>query len=211
MDNEPNLKKNVKSPFGWVPNNIIYDPNLSLKAKGLWLYMHAKPGDWHFAADRIAKETLDGRESIQAGLRELVEAGYLLAKKQGNGRFLYILCEKGNRQQGSNRGEKPVENPKSGNPVLGTDPKSGNPTEGKPHGGETRPVINKEKNKKRDIIKKEWGDDILKLVENSTAGLAGKSPAGSDDRPKRKDFDSQEDFVRAIYDWNTKTSVSINY
>ena len=209
MDNDPNLKKNIKSSFGWAPNEIIYDPNLSLKAKGLWLYMHAKPDDWHFAAERIAKETLDGEKSIRAGLRELLEAGYLSAKKQPSGRFLYILCEKGNRQQGNNRGEKPVENPNCQKGDLGTDPNCQNGKQPKRQTAVSAGIINKEINKERDIIKKEWGEDILELVENSTAGLAGRSPAGS--KPRRKDFNSQEAFVKAIYDWRTKTSVAFNY
>lgn len=45
---EENFNKNIDQPFGWEPNDIIFNPNLSLKAKGLWLYMNAKPDGWFF-------------------------------------------------------------------------------------------------------------------------------------------------------------------
>ena len=63
---ERNFQKNIEQPFGWEPNNIIFDPKLSLKAKGLWLYMNAKPEGWYFASERIAEECSDGVTSIGA-------------------------------------------------------------------------------------------------------------------------------------------------
>ena len=210
MDNEPNLKKEIDTKFGWAPHGVIYDPQLSLKAKGLWLYIHTKPQGWHFAAERIARETSDGEKSIKAGLRELVEKGYLSAKRQSSGRILYILSEKGKSQQGSNREEKPVENPKGQNGIVASEPKAGFGPEPKRHEDEMARIINKEENKKRDKIKKEWGGKNPRPVENSVGGLAGELPA-ADNRPLRKNFDSQEDFIKAMYNWNTAPSAIPNY
>jgi hypothetical protein len=53
--------------------------------------MSAKPEGWNFSADRIADETKEERKAILAGLKELSEAGYITAKKKGDGRIEYTL------------------------------------------------------------------------------------------------------------------------
>ena len=175
---EKNFTKNIDQPFGWEPNEIIFNPNLSLKAKGLWLYMNAKPAGWHFASERIAEECSDGITSIRAALKELADAGLLTWKKKGNGRIIYTLQNKSFPQVG---------HPESENLTLGTDPKLENPTVGKPHCGKTSPINNKEDNKERIIIKKE-----------GPAGSAGDSPA-SRLVISRMDFDNEIDYEREFY------------
>lgn len=173
---ERNFNKNIEQPFGWEPNTIIFAPNLSLKAKGLWLYMNAKPEGWYFASERIAEECSDGITSIRATLKELVNAGLLTWKKQGDGRVVYTL---------QNESALLVENPKSENLTLDADPKLENPTVGKPHSGKTSLINNKEDNKERIIIKKE--------------GSASSLTAG---RPKRRDYDSDLEYEKAFYRYN---------
>lgn len=87
---ETKLNK-IAVPFTQVPNGLLYDPNISFKAKGIWAYMSAKPEGWKFSADRIADETKEERKAILAGLKELSEAGYITAKKKGDGRIEYTL------------------------------------------------------------------------------------------------------------------------
>ena len=87
---ETNLKRKV-IPFTQVPNELLYNPDISFKAKGLWAYMSAKPEGWQFSADRIAEETKEERKAILAGLKELSEWGYITAKKLGTGRVEYTL------------------------------------------------------------------------------------------------------------------------
>ena len=171
-----NFTKSIEEPFGWEPNEIIFSSELSLKAKGLWLYMNSKPNGWYFSSERIASECSDGITSIRAGLKELAQAGLLKWKKQGDGRIVYTLLSKI---------KKPVENPKSENLTLDANPKLENPTVGKPHCGKTSPIIKKEDNKERIIIKKE--------------GTGGSLTAT---RPKRSDFDSEDDFEEAFYQFN---------
>lgn len=154
-----NFNKNIDQPFGWEPNEIIFNPNLSLKAKGLWLYMNAKPDGWHFASERIAKETADGITSIRAALKELAEAGLLTWAKQGDGRIIYTL--ESHCLPSKNK-------PELENLTLDADPKSENPTVGKPHCGKTSPINNKEGNKER-IKKKIDEASALALKEPSRA------------------------------------------
>lgn len=71
---------------------IWKDCRLSLKAKGVWSYMRAKPSNWDFCAKRIANDCKDERKSIQRAMKELEEFGYLSRKKMGNGR---VRCKLG--------------------------------------------------------------------------------------------------------------------
>lgn len=195
---DKNFTKNIKRPFGWEPNEIIFNPNLSLKAKGLWLYMNSKPEGWHFAAERIAAECADGATSVRAGLKELADAGLLKWKKQGDGRIIYTLEMDEIR---------PVENPDSGNLNLGPDPDSENPKLGKPQIGKTLTINNKEENKERIIIKKEGqvvenSLDEEQKPNNTSAGLAGNRPA-SRLNIRRDDFDDDKLYEKAFYERNT--------
>jgi len=80
-----------KIPFTQVANEVLYDSNLSAKAKGLYAYLYSKPDGWDFAVDRIIKEFSDGRLSINNGLKELEKEGYLIRERQTTGRVVYIL------------------------------------------------------------------------------------------------------------------------
>lgn len=177
---EKNFTKNIDQPFGWEPNEIIFDQHLSLKAKGLWLYMNAKPDGWYFASERIAEECSDGVTSIRAALKELANAGLLTWKKQGDGRVVYTL-----------ESARPVY-PKSENLTLDTDPKSENPIVGKPHCGKTSLINNKEGNKERIIIKKDGVDDC-------TAGSEPNSRLPI----SRDNFDDEDEYEQEFYRRNT--------
>ena len=85
-----NFKKD-KIPFTQVANEVLNDLKLSAKAKGLYAYLYSKPEGWDFAIDRIANDFVDGRKSINAGLHELEEQGYLLRERQPTGRVIYLL------------------------------------------------------------------------------------------------------------------------
>lgn len=79
--------------FNHLPFALIYDRRLSAKAKGIWFYMKAKPYDWHFSATRMADEMTDGKKSIQGGIRELENLGYLKKQKLDSGRMRYEFFE----------------------------------------------------------------------------------------------------------------------
>jgi hypothetical protein len=71
------LTKSYKSNFTTVPNSIINDKNISLKAKGIYLFLISKPDNWTFSVDRIASQNSDGENSVRTGLKELEEHRYL--------------------------------------------------------------------------------------------------------------------------------------
>lgn len=78
-------------PFAQVPNELLVDPRVSMKAKGLWSYIQSKPDDYDFSSERIVEETKDGVDSIKSSLVELEETGYLQRSRQQSGRVDYIL------------------------------------------------------------------------------------------------------------------------
>lgn len=64
-------KLKISEQYGVIPNSVLHDAELSLKAKGLYGYIQSKPDGWEFSAERIMNECKDGLESVRAGLREL--------------------------------------------------------------------------------------------------------------------------------------------
>ncbi len=76
--------KKIDTGFTQVPNCLLYSQNISLKAKGLFCYMQAKPNEWEFSYIRIAKENKEGESAILSGMKELEMNGYLKRNKFKN-------------------------------------------------------------------------------------------------------------------------------
>ena len=100
-----------------VANEVLNNPVLSLKAKGLFSYLFSKPDTWDFSADRIQNECAEERKTILRVLKELEEAGYLERQKLPSGRVSYYL-------------------------KYSVEPKSHIGTETKRHGGKVVPISN---------------------------------------------------------------------
>lgn len=63
-------------PFARIPKDVLDHPKMSFKAKGILCYLLGKPPGWKLRRSDLAKHGKDGRESIDAGLRELRGLGY---------------------------------------------------------------------------------------------------------------------------------------
>lgn len=74
-------KLNIKTRFATTPNNLLDNPEITLKAKGLYAYIQSKPDGWDFSAERIAFSLKEGISGIKAGLTELEKHGYLHRRK----------------------------------------------------------------------------------------------------------------------------------
>ena len=83
------IKENI--PFTMVANEVLYNKNLSFKAKGLYAYLFSKPDTWDFSGDRIIMETVDGRKAIFSALKELEKQGYLFRNRSPSGKMEYNL------------------------------------------------------------------------------------------------------------------------
>lgn len=116
----------IKDRFATTPNALLYNSNISLRAKGLFAYIQGKPDKWSFSAERIAFENKEGVQSVRSALQELEKFGYLQRLKtkndKGHWEIDYILyCEPQNPADENPTSEfRPseihmTENPTSGN------------------------------------------------------------------------------------------------
>lgn len=142
----PMTIKRVKrrSHFTIVNNQIINDSNLSMKARGLLVYMLSKPDDWIFYETEMVKAGPDGRDSIRTAIKEIEQAGYLereQAKRGEDGKFAgknWLLHD-----------EPMTENPSTENPRTDK-PTTDKPTTENPtlvSTDSTKNLINQELNK----------------------------------------------------------------
>ena len=71
------LKKSFQINFTQVPNIIINDKKVSLKAKGLYLYMVSKPDNWEFSLNGMESQLKESRTAIVRIIDELIICGYM--------------------------------------------------------------------------------------------------------------------------------------
>lgn len=163
------ISKKIEAPFVQVANNVLTDKELSFKAKGLFAYIYSKPVGWKFSSHRIAQDTLDSRDSIRSGLKELENQGYLKPNKLKSGHIEYQI----------------------------TYIKDIKAKDGKSHRGKTRPISNKEEshnNKECNDFSKEksdtkntmykederkFSDEFVPVIDYET-GLKTERPAPTD-------------------------------
>lgn len=70
-----------ENPFVQIDKTMIYDNQLSFKAKGILSYLLSRPDDWKVYEVEIVKHAKDGRDSVRSGIKELVDCGYIERKK----------------------------------------------------------------------------------------------------------------------------------
>ena len=66
-----------KTNFTIVPNKSINDDGLSLRSKGLLLYLLSKPDNWNVNLVHLASVCNEGKSAIRVSLNELIEKGYI--------------------------------------------------------------------------------------------------------------------------------------
>ena len=81
--------RNENKGFEAIPRALINDNSLSDRARFLYCYMSAKPDDWDFYLDYLAKELHLGRDTVQKYMRELINAGWIekLGQQNDGGKF----------------------------------------------------------------------------------------------------------------------------
>jgi hypothetical protein len=76
--------KIIQRFFGAAPNELLNNPQISLKAKGLYSYLNSKPENWDFSVESIANQVKEGVDSVRAAVHELERFGYLIREKYQN-------------------------------------------------------------------------------------------------------------------------------
>ena len=71
-----------------VSNEIIVDPNISMKAKAVYCYLQSRPDNWEFYTKEIVKNFKESKDCITSALKELETNHYLKRiAKRDNGKF----------------------------------------------------------------------------------------------------------------------------
>ncbi len=86
-----NVKR--KSNFVTVDNSFIRNPEISFKAKGLYIYMASMYEGWNFTIKSISSQSKEGVNSIESSIKELKEFGHIIYEKHSNGSGTYHLID----------------------------------------------------------------------------------------------------------------------
>lgn len=80
-----------ESPYIMVDKGPLDDNRLSWKAKGILVYLVGKPNDWEVKVADLINKSSDGRDSVYAGIEELIKLGYMTSQKvRDKGRFVRV-------------------------------------------------------------------------------------------------------------------------
>ena len=117
-----------------IPNDLVDDPTISWKAKGLFCHMASKPDNWNFTVRSLASQFPDGKSAIFAALDELKERGWITFTKRANGQGKYKLetslePESDNQYEAMPESDNRTEadQPQSDNRTKEREPESDNP------------------------------------------------------------------------------------
>lgn len=67
--------------FVQIPNSILSDPNISLKAKTVLAIMLSLPDNWDFSIEGISGKCKESKDCISKAIIELIDAGYVIRTK----------------------------------------------------------------------------------------------------------------------------------
>lgn len=110
-------KLRIVNRYGSIPNSILNNEELSLKAKWLFWYIQSKPDDWDFSAERIAKWSKDWLDSVTAWLKEL-ETNWFLERIKYKNELWYWEIDYVLHESSINENWKPsIGNSNVGNPL----------------------------------------------------------------------------------------------
>lgn len=92
------IKRIKQDKFTAVSNAVLKDRDLSLKAKGLLVLVMSLQDDWDFTVKGLVSIVKEGRDSVYAGIRELIQAGYCRAEQPSKaagkfGEVVYVFTE----------------------------------------------------------------------------------------------------------------------
>jgi hypothetical protein len=106
--------------FVQMANAAARDRQLSMRARGVLVFLLSLPDNWSIDSESIASETpREGRDAIRSALRELETAGYLQRRKFQNGRGHWVT-ECAVSDTPTEDGFPVVGYPTTGQPTVGT-------------------------------------------------------------------------------------------
>jgi hypothetical protein len=105
------VEKSRDNPYAQIHRDTLQDTSLSWKARGLLAYLLSKPDDWKIQKSHLKEEAPDGKCSLNSGLDELKEAGYIEQEQKRNDHgqiegYVYTIYEIPNSEIGESRTRK---------------------------------------------------------------------------------------------------------
>lgn len=78
------VKSKQATEFAIIPNKLLKDTNLSLKAKGLVCILLSLPNDWAVYKTQLQQFSSDGRDATVSAFNELIDKGYITSIQRFN-------------------------------------------------------------------------------------------------------------------------------
>lgn len=75
---------NKTKGFGSIPRDLVYDNELSDRARFLYIFMACKPEGWEFFQDSMCSELGYSKGTLRKYLNELVQRGWIVEEGQEN-------------------------------------------------------------------------------------------------------------------------------
>jgi len=85
----PIIKIHKKTRFVVVDNKLARNSHLTLKAKGLMLYLLSLPSDKNITVKELEKHTIEGFDAIRNAVKELIAEGYITKLKYRDEKGLF--------------------------------------------------------------------------------------------------------------------------
>ena len=166
-----------------IPNDLVDDPTISWKAKGLFCHMASKPDNWNFTVRSLASQFPDGKSAIFAALDELKERGWITFTKRANGQGKYKLetslePESDNQYEAMPESDNRTETdqPQSDNRTKEDEPNSDNPYMGFRIVGKSDGISNNLALSNKDLYKGNINTSNEKQQQHDYAVIPESSP-----------------------------------
>ncbi len=143
----------LKGSYTKIPNELLNDPTLSWKAKGLYCHMASKPDNYNFTVRSLAAQFPDGVRSILNAINELKKRGWVNYNKSVDGTGKYSLITSLSLIASTDTNNSIQAEPNTSNDIKGADPNIENPNVGFSNLRKSARINKKDLNNKKDIYK----------------------------------------------------------
>jgi hypothetical protein len=76
------LNNLLKKEFGQVPNKLVFDTDISDRARFIFVWMACKPDSWEFIMSNMCHELRLHEDTVRKHLKELIDSGWLVKGEQ---------------------------------------------------------------------------------------------------------------------------------
>lgn len=85
------LRKQTRSGYTHISNDILNVEGMSFRAKGIAAFLLSKPDNWSIKIEYLMKVGKEGEKAVRTALQELAEYGYLMRERiHENGKIITV-------------------------------------------------------------------------------------------------------------------------